>query len=418
MHPKQKKVRNLRKLIPLGLFLLLVLGAGFLLYTKTKTLGSVVYISEKKEEEVKPVAKHLPVPVPLKAIYMSQCVVGTPTFRESLVKFIDETDLNAVVIDIKDYTGSISFPTIDPMFAAASLKACGARDMKEFLATLHDKGIYIIGRITVFQSPLQIKEHPEWAVRKKSDPEVAWKDYKGLSFIDAGAKPYWDYVVTLSKESYEIGFDELNYDYVRYPSDGPMSEVNPIWSKGVSKEAMLEEFFGYLSERVRPMGAVMSADLFGMTTTNFDDLNIGQVMERALPHFDYIYPMVYPSHYPKSFLGLGNPNNDPYKVVNYSMTEAVKRLLATSTRIAVIGYPMIASSSPAMYEKPVFDRNKLRPWLQDFDYGKDYTLEDIRAQIKASEDAGLHSWLFWDPANKYLSLKQFLSEQTTIPEER
>jgi hypothetical protein len=363
---------------------------------------------------------------PLYGIYMSQCVVGTPSFRDSLVQFIDSTKLNAVVIDIKDYTGKISYTTDNPKLIHVVSDQCGATDMKEFIRVLHEKDIYVIGRVTVFQDPTFTKAHPEESVQSKSRPGEPWKDFKGLSFVSVTSRPFWDYIVELSKESYAIGFDELNYDYIRWPSDGPMSDVRYTSSNRAEE---VEKFWKYLYENVKPTGAQMSADLFGMTTTNIDDLNIGQQLERALPYFDYILPMVYPSHYPKSFLGLGNPNSDPYRVVHHSMNEAVRRTVATSTKVETLsGLPIMKlvevppsgevgtttrEERTGSYTKEVFPRLKMRPWLQDFDYGKDYTVEDIRAQIKATEDAGLTSWVFWDPGNKYEALRKVLKEETS-----
>ncbi len=355
-----------------------------------------------------PLVKHISTPEPMYAIYMTQCAVGTPSLRDTLVKFVDDTKLNAIIIDIKDYTGKIAYPTDNPALAGSVSDKCGADDMKEFIEILHDKNIYVIGRITVFQDPYYTKNHPEQSVQSKSRPGEPWKDHKGLSFVAVNAQPFWEYIIELSKESYALGFDELNYDYVRWPSDGPMSDI--IYpSKDLALE--LEKFFRYLNENVKSTGVAMSADLFGMTTTNFDDLNIGQQLERALPYFDYIAPMVYPSHYPKNFLNLGNPNSDPYKVVHYSMSEAARRAVATTTSIGSFAYTRIGTSTPAMYSKPSYDARKLRPWLQDFDYGKDYLPADILAQTRATYDAGLTSWFFWDPANRYTSLREVLMNQ-------
>ena len=354
----------------------------------------------------KPEVVHLPTPEPLYGIYMSQCVAGTPSFRDSLVEFIDTTPLNAVVIDIKDFTGKIAFPTDNPVLADSVSDACGARDMKEFVKRLHEKNIYVIGRITVFQDPYYTKKHPEAAVQSANiRPGQPWRDHKGLSFIDVSHKPYWDYVVELSRVAHEeIGFDELNYDYIRYPSDGPMSDarfVNP------NKAEAVEQFWKYLHEKVEPMGVVMSADLFGYVTVLNDDLGIGQQLERAMPYFDYIMPMVYPSHYNKGFAGLKNPNDDPYTVIHKSMSEAVRRTVATSTAIQTLSGAYIASSTPALYTKAAYPKLQQRPWLQDFDYGKDYTAADIDAQIRGTYDAGLTSWVFWDAGNKYSALKEY-----------
>ncbi|OGG58817.1 hypothetical protein A2765_00350 [Candidatus Kaiserbacteria bacterium RIFCSPHIGHO2_01_FULL_56_24] len=357
----------------------------------------------------KPAVAHLPTPAPLKAIYMTQCVVGTPSFRDSLVELIDETELNAVVIDIRDYSGGIAFPSDDPLLKDMISDQCGARDMKAFVEKLHEKGIYVIGRITVFQNPYYTKLHPEEAVQKKGGG--TWKDRKGLAFVDVGSTRYWDTVVALGKASYDIGFDELNFDYIRYPSDGDMAAAVYIKRDGKDKQEMLEEFFRYLHDGLKPIGVVLSADLFGMTTTNTDDLNIGQVLERTFPYFDYIGPMVYPSHYPSGFHGYAKVNDHPYDIVNFSMSEAARRAEATTTPIGSLAFTRIGTSTPAIYEKPVYDRHKLRPWLQDFDYPVDYTPAMVAAQIKANIDAGLDSYMFWDPGNHYSSLRQVLKPQ-------
>lgn len=381
---------------------------------------------------------HVQTPEPMYAIYMTQCAVGTPSLRDTLVKFIEETKLNAVVIDIKDYSGTIAFnPESEELEPAWQAAQCGATDMKDFIEHLHEKNIYVIGRITVFQDPFMSKVHPERAVQSKSRPGSPWKDHKGLSFISVGSEEHWRYIVALSRESYELGFDEINYDYVRWPSDGPMDDI--VYPSS-DRAGELEKFFAFLHREVKGFDAArhgghelaMSADLFGYTTVLTDDLGIGQQLERALPYFDYIAPMVYPSHYNKGFAGVSNPNNDPYKVVYTSMAEAVRRAETRETPVKTLdGGPVmreevvpahydetgafIATSTKSvasgLYTKPVYDKLKLRPWLQDFDYGKDYVAQDILDQTRATYDAGLTSWFFWDPANRYTSLREVLYSQ-------
>jgi hypothetical protein len=161
----------------------------------------------------------------------------------------------------------------------------------------------------------------------------------------------------------------------------------------------------YLHEKmkvsVRGHVPLISADLFGMTATNEDDLTIGQVLERALPYFDYIAPMVYPSHYPPNFNGWANPNDHVYGVIHYSMSAAVRRAQASTTPIPSFAFERIGTSTPARYRKPVYEATKLRTWIQDFDYGGDYDAKDVRDQIQATYDAGLTSWMIWAPSNIY-----------------
>lgn len=416
-----------------------VSGIAFVLasYVALPRLTAVEYVPRAEEvakatieekrivEEIPPdtreVVSHVPLPPAVKAIYMTSCVAGTPSFREKLLTLIRETEINAVVIDVKDFSGTISFPPIAPEWRPAwDAAQCGAIDMKALVAELHEQKVFVIARLTVFQDPFYATKHPELAVSKASDGSV-WKDRKGLSFIDVGSRPYWDHVITLSRDIYNIGFDEINYDYVRYPSDGNMQDIAfPQSMQGQykgDKQANLEAFFQYLNEKLddetlfhdvrhentgrASTTPYTSVDLFGMTTTNTDDLSIGQVLERAAAHFDFVAPMVYPSHYPKSFLGLGNPNDHPYKVVHYAMQSGVNRMKATTTVVAGFAHTRIGTSTPAQYTKPAYSPDKLRTWIQDFDYGGDYDAIDVRNQIQASYDAGVNSWMIWAPSNMY-----------------
>jgi hypothetical protein len=358
---------------------------------------------------VKKVVTHIKTPEVVKGIYMTACVAGTPSFRAKLLKLANETEINSIIIDIKDYSGTISFVVDIPEFKNNINTNCRVSDMVDFIDTLHKNNIYVIGRITSFQDPQMTKVHPDWAVKKLSDKTVVWKDHKGLSFVDAGAKPMWQYLVDLSKASYEAGFDEINFDYIRFPSDGDMKDIYYPWSANIWAEArniisnstvasstatstqseiklsdkalIMQSFFKFLHSELKDTGLKTSVDFFGMTATNYDDLNIGQVMETAVPYFDYICQMIYPSHYPVGFMNYNSVsaiNSHPYEIVKFSMDSAVRRIKAVG------GDPL-----------------QLRPWLQDNDYPVHYTSEMVRAQIQATYDAGLTSWMLWDAGNTY-----------------
>lgn len=328
---------------------------------------------------------HIKTPVPLRAIYMTACVASLKSWREKLLKLADETEINAIVIDVKDYTGTISIPGDPKAIEGVGGKGCKVPDMAQFISLLHEHNVYAIARIAVFQDQLYAVKHPDLAVKKKSNQSVVWRDRKGLPFIDAGAQPYWDYIVKIGNAAYDAGFDELNFDYIRFPTDGDMSDIYYPWSnatvtadKALGKAKVVTSFFEHLRSSFATSGPKLSADLFGMTATNPDDLGIGQLLESAAPNFDYIAPMVYPSHYPKGFEGFEDVNKHPYEIVKVSMDRAVSRLVAAST-------------TPS----------KLRPWLQDNDYPVLYSAEMVRAQIQATYDAGLDSWMLWDPGNGY-----------------
>lgn len=327
-----------------------------------------------------PPVTHLKTPPAVKSIYMTQCVAGNKSLRARLVKLAQNTEINAIVINIKDETGKISIKTTNPLFIDAYATAgCRAPDMQELVAELHRNNIYAIARIAVFQDPDLVKKHPEWAVKRASDGAV-WRDRKGIAWLEVKATPVWDYVTALAKESAKIGFDEINFDYIRFPSDGNMQDIAYTFykPKEETKANAVKDFFRGLHERTKDLGVPVSVDLFGMASTNYDDLGIGQVLENALPYFDFVTLMVYPSHYPPGYHGYKNPATVPYEIVKYNMDIAVQRAIA-------------ASSSPA----------KLRPWIQDFNLGATYDAPMIRAQIQATYDAGIKSWMVWDPKNIY-----------------
>lgn len=369
-------------------------GRGDLTYSVNDRGSSTAQgvLSGDTSQEKPFVVTHIETPQHVKAVYMTSWVAGTPSIREKLVRLIQETEINSIVIDIKDYSGALSFPFEDPLIKNIGAAENRISDIEEFIGSLHNDGVYVIGRVTVFQDPHLAQLWPDKAVQKASDKSV-WKDRKGLSFMDAGSSDVWDYHVAIAKEAYAVGFDEINFDYIRFPSDGdmtdiyyPLSEETILIDPDFGKAKVVEDFFAYLAEELEDTDVVTSADLFGMTTTNHDDLNIGQVLERAEPYFDYIAPMVYPSHYPPNFIGIANPAAEPYEVIHYSMGEGAKRMIAASST-----------------------KQKLRPWFQDFDLGATYTPERVRAQITALNDLGMYSWMLWDPKNIYTkeALKPF-----------
>lgn len=333
---------------------------------------------EVKEEPVVIPISHIKTPEVVKAIYLSGWVAGTKSIRDKLVKIIDETELNAVVIDIKDSTGRISFEIDDPLIKEIGSAENRIANIRELTNLLHQKGIYIIGRISVFQDPFLSKLKPEWSIKRLSDGEV-WKDKKGLSFLDPMNQNVRDYTTAIALGSYHLGFDEINFDYIRYPSDGNMKDINYDLKEGETRADNIEDFFVNLSYKMKEIENIpISADLFGLTTEVIDDMGIGQVWEKAIPHFDYICPMVYPSHYPASYNNFDNPALHPYEVITRSLDSAIKRTEAIGQNIS-----------------------KIRPWLQDFDLGAVYTKELVKEQIKATNDLGLSSWMLWDPSNKY-----------------
>ncbi len=397
--------------------------------------------------QTQPGVIHLDTPTSLKAVYMSSWVAGSNDFKNKIKKMVADTELNAIVIDFKDSTGMLSAKTGVPEIDNEGCTENRISDIKGLIKEFHDLNIYVIARVAVFQDSCLSKKHPEYAVKRKSDGLI-WKDRKGMSWMYAGSKEVWDYNVKIARVAYSIGFDEVNMDYIRFPSDGNMKDISypvvivndPIIVKPVvakkkatstvsiakqdvtknsivasatevstgnsdsiatstekvlitdttlnTRSNILSRFFTYVDNELRKSGnnrPKISADVFGMVATNTDDLGIGQVLEKILPHVDYMAPMVYPSHFANGWNGYTKPATRPYDVINVSMSKAVARAKA-------IGQ----------------DPKKLRPWLQDFNLGATYTPSMVQAQIKATYDSGLDSWMMWDPANKYSSTKPIL----------
>jgi hypothetical protein len=345
------------------------------------------------------IVTHIPTPKPLKGIYMSSWAAGSSKFRMHLYDLVDTTEVNAVVIDVKDYTGRISFMVEDPELVKIGASEKRIPDIKEFIDKLHKKGVYVIGRISVFQDSYMMTVHPEWAVKTKEGK--IWQDYKGVKWLDAGAKPVWEYVARIGREAYSVGFDELNFDYIRFPSDGNLEDISYTWAAGRQRSEVVKDFYSYMHEQFSNSGIPTSADLFGLTTSADGDLGIGQILEYALNSFDYVAPMVYPSHFGAGFDGYAKPAQHPYEIIQSSMSSAIRKAVATTTKMKMLGIEPIASTSPQLYTKDSYDIQKLRPWLQAFDLGAIYTPAMVRQQIQATYDVGLTSWMLWNAASVY-----------------
>lgn len=319
---------------------------------------------------------HKATPEQVRAIYMSSWVASTPKLRNRLVDFIKKSQINALVLDIKDYSGLIAFPIDHPLVKEYQTDSKRITDIGSFIDELHSEDIYVIGRLTVFQDPLLAQKKPQFAFKRKDNGEV-WVDRKGLAFINPQEIQAWEYYAVIAEESYRLGFDEINFDYIRFPSDGNMQNLR-YDLKGKTKRKVMKEFYEFLDDRLRSQNIPISADLFGFTASREGDLSIGQNLEDALIHFDAIAPMVYPSHYPKSYLGYQNPAQNPYAIVKHEMTRATER----ARKIGLSG-------------------GNLRTWIQDFDLGAKYSIKEVQDQIQASYDSGVNSYMVWDPNNRY-----------------
>jgi hypothetical protein len=198
--------------------------------------------------------------------------------------------------------------------------------------------------------------------------------------------------VAVAREAFYAGFDEIQFDYIRFPSDGNMSAISyPVYDGEQEKSEVISDFFRYLDKELRVRtGAKISADLFGLTMWNHEnDLNIGQKLSPALQHFDYVSPMVYPSHYPDGFNGYGNPALYPYEVIYENLVKGQKV------------YETLVGDGEEPGVRTLEELATVRPWLQDFDLGAVYTSQMVKAQMKATVDGGGSGWLLWNARNVY-----------------
>ena len=318
-------------------------------------------------------AKPRPAPVAAKGILMTGYTAGGKRWFPSLVDLIDRTELNAVVIDIKDERGEISWV---PRSAQARLAGAGIPKITDPAATirqLHGRDIYVIGRIVTFQDSKLAAARPDLAIQDIGGG--TWKSTKGLGWLDPYATEAQDYDISLAVEAIELGFDEIQFDYVRFPTDGDTTKMwFPHKDQRLPHE-VIRDFLRRARAQIVPRGAYLSVDLFGLTALVSDDLGIGQRIELIAQEVDYISLMLYPSHYNKPEYGIADPEAEPYKTVSLSLRDAKRRIKGTKA--------------------------KLRPWLQDFTLRTPYTPVEVRAQIEAAQDLGINEWLLWNARNRY-----------------
>src|SRR3989338_9491371 len=388
------------------LFLIFVLaGTGLFLFFNTKNDFRISQFAQTAAEIQKEPKKENPnadippqkplenAPEIVKAVYATGWSGGSIQKLNYLIELIKKTELNAIVIDIKDYSGNLSYDTdvelAEKYGAEKEIKIIRPNAM---LKKLHDEGIYVIARQTVFQDPVLAKARPDLALTSSSTGKQ-WLDNKKVMWVDPAGKEIWDYNIAIAKDALVRGFDEVNFDYIRFASDGNLDDIKyPFWDEKTLKRYVIRDFFKYLRQSLPE--ARISADLFGLVTVNYGDMGIGQNIDDAYHYFDAVAPMVYPSHYHAGFNGYQNPVLHPYDVVYASILEAHKRLEQ---------YKIKAETSTST-EKYLVKEPQLRPWLQDFDLGTNYDAGKVRAQINAVYDAATGTpmgWMLWDPSNNY-----------------
>jgi hypothetical protein len=325
-----------------------------------------------KPQEVK-LIPHTP-----KALYLSFYGIGDRGIRESAIKLIQETELNTLVIDVKGDRGMIPYKSSIPLASeVGAQRIITVREMSDLMRTLKGKGIYTIARIVVFKDNLLALARSDWAVKTQSG-EI-WRDRENLAWVDPFNKEAWDYNINIAIEAAQYGFDEIQFDYVRFPDASA-----PRFSMPNTEENRVKVISGFLMEarrRLIPYNVFLSADIFGYVCWNLNDTKIGQRLEDLAPHVDYICPMLYPSGFQYGIPGYRIPVANPYEIVYLSLKRAQERTGLPSQRF--------------------------RPWLQAFrDYAFDrryFKDKEITDELKAAVGFGSHGWMLWNPRNNYTS---------------
>lgn len=341
----------------------------------------------KKISEAYKTANHIKQPEFVKGIYLTAHTAGIYRFDE-LLELVKNTELNTLVIDVQDSKGYLAFKVANPLLSELQEENVLIDDLEKLIEKAHSNNIYTIARVVVFQNQAMVKTYPEWTVKNKNGG--IWKDYKGISWIDAACEESWNIYKKMAKELYKRGFDEINFDYIRFPTDGNMSTAIYPCFKNDDKAKVIQAFFKYLNDNLKNIP--ISVDLFGQTCCNLDDINIGQKVVDAYENFDAISQMMYPSHYFTNFNGFKNPADHPYEVVKYSLDKTFEKLNE---------YLQATSSTP---RDATGRKTRIRPWIQAFSLGAIYTPEMIRKQMQAIYDTpNTAGWLLWNARNIYSS---------------
>jgi hypothetical protein len=311
-----------------------------------------------------------------KALYLSFYGVGSKALRDPALKLIEETELNALVIDVKGDRGMIPYRSSVALAAeVGAQRIITVREPAPLIALFKERGIYTIARIVVFKDDLLATARPELAV--KTPGGEIWRDREHLGWVDPFRKEVWAYNLQIAEEAARMGFDEIQFDYVRFPDSR-----SPRFSQPSTEEGRVGAIAGFLREsraRLAPYNVFVAADIFGYVCWNLNDTDIGQKLDPIAASVDYLCPMLYPSGFQFGIPGYRNPVQNPHEIVYLSLKRAQER-----TKIASV---------------------RFRPWLQAFkDYAFDrraFVGKELADQIKASDAFGSHGWMLWNPGNVY-----------------
>lgn len=326
--------------------------------------------------------------IDVKGIYVSAIAFSSEKKLDSLIKLANETDINAFVIDVKDDFGDLLWKMDDSILEHNPLahKKYKIKNIEKYMKKLKDNNIYAIARIVSFKDPTYAKSHPEKVIRKKNSSE-AYTNADKVLWISPYDTGLWEYNIAVSKEAAKVGFNEVQFDYVRFPATGGGNADKNIYYPEQTEEAkpvIIQKYLKYAFENLQESNIYLSADVYGQIGTFNDDMALGQYWEAISGYVNTISPMMYPSHYARNSYGVKIPDAEPYKIIYKSTLDSINR------------------------NSNIDNPSNIRPWIQAFTakwvkgyipYGK----KEIDAQIKALKDLGINEFLLWNPANNYNS---------------
>jgi len=334
-----------------------------------------------RRDSVKPIV-HVPTPDTLRGLYVNRWAALGSKLRQ-LIEVAKKTEVNALVIDVKDDRGFVLYRSDVPLAREIGADTAdghwmSATKVRAMLDTMIANGIYPIARIVVAKDPLLASKKLDLAIKRKSDQQP-WLDKNGRPWLDPHQPAVWQYAADLAREAYQLGFSEVQFDYVRFPDEKRLiSETVYPLANGRVRAQVIRDQLGFVRKALKPHGIPVTADVFGLTATDTTDMGIGQRWEMFVDQVDVVLPMIYPSHFAPGTYKLRNPNARPYETIDHALKDAKRR------------------------SAPVANAAKIIPWYQDFTLGPPhYYAQHIRAQKKAGYDNGFQSWILWNPKSNY-----------------
>jgi hypothetical protein len=324
----------------------------------------------------------VPAPDTLRGLYVNRWAALGRKLTD-LIGVAKRTEVNALVIDVKDDRGFVLYRSNVPLAREIGADTAdghwmSSSKLRAVLDTMVAHKIYPIARIVVAKDPLLAQKRLDLAIKRKSDLQP-WLDKNGKPWLDPHQPEVWKYAVDLAREAHELGFSEVQLDYVRFPDEKRLvSETVYPLANGRIRAQVIRDQLGFVRSALKPLGMRVTADVFGLTATDTTDMGIGQRWEMFIDQVDVVLPMIYPSHFARGTYRLRNPNARPYETIDHALKDAIARSDSIPNAASII------------------------PWYQDFTLGAPrYGAAQIRAQMKAGYDNGFQSWILWNPSSNY-----------------